>query len=84
MEHRHRDGGAVARVGLGCNRGQVAPGPRRDVVLANAGAAVWVAGEAAEWAEGVERARASLDGGRAARVLEALVEATRRAGEAAA
>jgi len=59
-------------------------GPRRDVVLANAGAALQVAGEAADWAEGVARAGESLDSGAARRALADLVEATRRAGEAAA
>lgn len=61
-----------------------APGPRRDIVLANAGAAVWVAGAAQDWREGVERARASVDTGSARRVLEAVVAASRKAGEAAA
>lgn len=53
------------------------PGPRRDVVLLNAGAALWVAGGAADWAEGVAQAGRSLDSGAAAGRLEALVRATR-------
>jgi len=53
-------------------------GPRCDVVLANAGAALWVAGAAAGWAAGVERARESLASGAAAARLEALVSASGR------
>lgn len=52
------------------------PGPARDVVLINAAAAIWVAGEVRDLAEGLERARASLDGGQARARLEALVAAT--------
>ncbi|MAE94169.1 MAG: anthranilate phosphoribosyltransferase [Deltaproteobacteria bacterium] len=54
------------------------PGPRRDIVLANAGAALWVAEAAPDWGGGVERARESLDSGAAAASLEALIEATAR------
>jgi anthranilate phosphoribosyltransferase len=52
------------------------PGPRRDVVLANAGAALWVAGAAPDWAAGVAGARQSLDSGAAAAKLAALVAAS--------
>src|SRR5262249_45068355 len=44
----------------------------RDVVAVNAGAALYVAGEAGTLREGVERARALLAGGAAARKLAAL------------
>jgi anthranilate phosphoribosyltransferase len=47
-------------------------GPRRDVVLLNAGAALLVAGKAASLSTGVELARASIDSGRARAVLESL------------
>jgi anthranilate phosphoribosyltransferase len=50
-----------------------ARGPRRDVVLANAGAAVYVAGLAADIHEGLKRAAESIDSGAAAGVLESLV-----------
>jgi anthranilate phosphoribosyltransferase len=51
-------------------------GPRRDVVLLNAAAALWVAGAAADLAEGLVLARASLDSGAARAKLAALVAAT--------
>jgi anthranilate phosphoribosyltransferase len=47
------------------------PGPARDVVLLNAGAALFVAGRAADVAEGVALAAASVDTGRAADVVTA-------------
>jgi len=49
------------------------PGPSRDIVTLNAGAALFVAGRAATVREGVALAGAALDEGRAARALEALV-----------
>ncbi|MFC7096788.1 anthranilate phosphoribosyltransferase [Halobaculum marinum] len=47
-------------------------GPKRDVILANAGAAVYVAGLADSLAEGVEVAAAAIDDGDAADKLAAL------------
>ena len=47
-------------------------GPRRDVVLLNAGAAIQVAGRAATLASGIEQAREAIDSGRALGKLEAL------------
>ncbi len=47
-------------------------GPKRDVILANAGAAIYVAGEADSLAAGVERARESIASGGTARTLETL------------
>ena len=47
------------------------PGPARDVVLLNAGAALFVAGRALDVAEGVALAAASIDTGRAADVVSA-------------
>ena len=52
-------------------------GPRRDVVLLNAAAAVMAAGRADEWPEAMEVARESLDTGRARRVLDRLVETSK-------
>lgn len=57
-------------------------GPRRDVVLLAAGAALWVAEEASSLAEGIEHARGSIDSGAARGKLEALVKATREAAAA--
>ncbi len=50
------------------------PGPRRDIVLLNAGAALLVADRAASLADGIRIAAASLDTGGARRVLVALRE----------
>ncbi len=61
------------------------PGPRRDVVLMNAAAALLVAGAVPDLAAGVMAARDSIDSGRAASSLEALVKVSvRLAHEAAA
>jgi anthranilate phosphoribosyltransferase len=49
------------------------PGPHRDVVCLNAAAGLVVAGLAGDMKEGVDAARASLDGGGAARALDRLV-----------
>jgi len=51
-------------------------GPRRDIVLLNAGAAVYVGGGAESLAEGVEKAAAAVDSGAATELLERLVAAT--------
>jgi anthranilate phosphoribosyltransferase len=52
------------------------PGPRRDLVLLNAGAAIYVAGRAEGLGEGIEKAAEAIDGGAAREVLERLVAAT--------
>src|SRR6056297_846320 len=49
-------------------------GPKRDLVLANAGAAIYVAGEADSLSAGVDRAAAAIDDGSAAAKLEALCD----------
>jgi anthranilate phosphoribosyltransferase len=49
-------------------------GPRRDVVLANAAAALVAAGAAADWCAGVRDAAQSIDSGRAARCLATLAQ----------
>jgi len=47
-------------------------GPKRDIILANAGAAIYVAGLADSIAEGVETAARAIDEGGAAETFEAL------------
>jgi len=51
-------------------------GPRRDLVLLNAGAAIYVGGGADALTEGVEKAAAAVDSGAAVGLLERLVAAT--------
>lgn len=53
------------------------PGPYRDIVLLNAAAAFLVADAAQTLREGVERAAASIDDGRARAALDGLIRATR-------
>jgi anthranilate phosphoribosyltransferase len=53
-----------------------AAGPRRDLVLLNAGAAIYVGGRAGSLPEGVEKATAAVDGGAARELLEQLVAKT--------
>jgi anthranilate phosphoribosyltransferase len=54
-------------------------GPRRDVVLLNAAAAIHVAGRAESLEAGAEIAALSIDSGRAAEVLERWIEVSNRA-----
>ena len=51
-------------------------GARRDIILLNAGAAVYVAGEADSIEAGVDRARGAIESGAAATKLDALRAAT--------
>jgi anthranilate phosphoribosyltransferase len=53
--------------------------PATEMVIANAAAALYVAGVSRDLREGAERARAAIRSGRARRVLEELVEFTNRA-----
>jgi anthranilate synthase/phosphoribosyltransferase len=53
------------------------PGPKRDVVLLNAAAAIYAAGLAPDLRASLEAARASIDSGAAQRVLEKLRELSR-------
>jgi len=62
---------AIIRAVLGGERG-----PRRDSVLANAGAAIYVSGAADSIATGVERAAEAIDSGAAVAALERLVVST--------
>ena len=52
------------------------PGPARDIVLLNAGAALYVAGLAASHREGVALAQQAIDSDAAAQVLQNLVQQT--------
>jgi len=52
-------------------------GPRRDIVVLNAAAALLAAGKAADLADGVAMARESIDSGRALVVLETLGDLSR-------
>ncbi len=54
-------------------------GPRREVVILNAGAALYASGRAPSIAAGVKLAAKSIDSGQAARKLEAYIKATRAA-----
>ncbi len=51
-------------------------GPARDIVLLNAGAAIYVAGLAASHQQGIELAQQALDSGAAQQVLHNLVQKT--------
>lgn len=59
-------------------------GAPRDAAVLNAGAALYVGGEVSSIKEGVERAEAAIDDGRAAKVMEALATLTKRLAEARA
>jgi anthranilate phosphoribosyltransferase len=56
-------------------------GPRRDAVILNAAAALWIAERASSLEEGARLAAASLDSGAAARTLARYVELSQTAGE---
>lgn len=55
------------------------PGPHRDIVLLNAGAALVVAGKTSDIGAGVEAAAESIDSGAAASALERLVRVSQKA-----
>ncbi|MEE9249473.1 MAG: anthranilate phosphoribosyltransferase [Dehalococcoidia bacterium] len=57
-----------------------APGPRREVVVANAAGGIVVGGKARDLREGVKLARESIDGGRALDKLNGLAEVSQRLG----
>lgn len=68
---------AIARSVLGGEQG-----PRRDVVLLNAGAALRAAGLADDWRAGIAMAAGALDSGRAGQHLERWVQASQAAAPA--
>jgi anthranilate phosphoribosyltransferase len=70
------DAAANARLLLRVLEGE--RGPHRDVVLANAAAALTLAEKAGSFVEGVERAAQEIDSGAARTKLRALVEFTQR------
>jgi len=70
------DAPANARIVLDILGGQ--PGPYRDMVVANASAALVAAGRAANFLEGADRAREAIDSGAAASTLETLREFTQK------
>ena len=49
-------------------------GPRRDIVLANVSAALWVSGMTHSLIDGVARAEQAIDSGRAAAILDSLAK----------
>lgn len=53
-------------------------GPKKDVVLVNAAAAIMAGGGAQRWVEGVDLARRSIDSGQAMEKLRRIVEFTNR------
>jgi anthranilate phosphoribosyltransferase len=59
-------------------------GPRRDLAVLNAGAAIYAAGRADDLAAGVAAAQAAIDDGSATRTLDALVLRSGELAEAAA
>ena len=69
-----QENAAIAREVLGG-----AGGPRRDVVLLNAAAALRAAGRAEDWKEGMGLAAEAIDQGRAAQVLERWARASQAA-----
>lgn len=73
---RGEDGKANAEITKSILQGE--KGAKRDIVLLNAGAAIYIAGKAASIQEGIELARQSIDSGKAMAVLEALVKESNR------
>ena len=53
-------------------------GPKRDIVLLNAGSALYTIGAAKDMKEGIEMARQSIDSGRAIEKLNQFIEFTNR------
>jgi anthranilate phosphoribosyltransferase len=54
-----------------------ADGAKRDIVLLNAGAAIYIAGRAESIAQGIELAKESIDSGRAISTLKQLITMTK-------
>ena len=73
------DNAAIAKEVLAGGRG-----PRRDIVLLNAAASLLIAGAVPRLADGISRAAAAIDDGRAAAILERLVALSHSAAGAAA
>lgn len=75
-----RGGDAETNAGIAKRLLSGEPGPRRDVVLLNAGAALEVAGRVGDLQEGIAAAAASIDSGAAAAALERWVAVSQREG----
>jgi anthranilate phosphoribosyltransferase len=76
-ERRELQGGnAAANAGIIQDVLEGRKSPRRDVVLLNAGASLFVGGKAASVREGIERAAHAIDSGTARTTLEAMVAAS--------
>lgn len=73
-----KGGNALENAGIIREILQGRPGPRRDVVLMNAAAALMAAGVADGFTEGIRQAEASIDSGRARAKLEALIDFTQQ------
>jgi anthranilate phosphoribosyltransferase len=71
-----QENAAVSRAVLGGERG-----PRRDLVVLNAAATIYVGGLAGDLGEGVAKAKAAIDSGAASRVLDRLIETSAKASE---
>ena len=55
-------------------------GPRRDALVLNAAAALWISGKAATLVEGAMLAQEEIDSGRALLVLDRFVALSRKLG----
>ena len=53
-------------------------GPKRDAVLLNAGAALYIGGKAETWKDGLALAASLIDSGKAAETLEKLIDVSNR------
>jgi anthranilate phosphoribosyltransferase len=71
------DAGTNAAIVRGILLGE--QGPRRNVVLLNAGAALFVGGRASSVREGIEQAARAIDSGTAQATLDAMIAASRAA-----
>lgn len=71
-----RGGGAAENAAIARSILAGEPGPRRDLVVVNAAAALWIAGRAADLRQGRSLAERSIDSGEAAKKLADLVRLT--------
>ncbi len=65
-----------AKITRGILKGE--KGPKRDAVLLNAGAALYIGGKADTFADGIELAREIIDSGKALATLDKLIEVSNR------
>ncbi len=72
-------GDSVENAGILCSILDGTPGPRRDIVVLNAGVALYTAGKAASFRDGVDMAIDSIDSDRAKAKLDSLIAASREA-----